>query len=285
MSRPIITLTTDFGTSDAYVGAMKGVILSLCENATIVDVSHEVERHNIAEAAYVLASASTYYPDHTVHVTVVDPGVGSSRRPLILQTRRGTYVSPDNGTLTHILRQNGATVIDVESNTSPGMVEVPEGCQAFHLDKPEFWLPNVTRTFHGRDVFAPTAAHIANGVSASELGSAVHSVVCLPTPPFSRSGEATSGVVVHIDTYGNLITNIPPDAIPDDPEICITGRVIEGLSESYADATGDLLAIIGSRNTLEIAVGEGDARTFLNASVGDRVVVERRGTNPKPCQG
>ena len=285
MSRPIITLTTDFGTSDAYVGAMKGVILSLCENVTIVDVSHEVERHNIAEAAYVLASASTYYPDQTVHVTVVDPGVGSSRRPLILQTRRGTYVSPDNGTLTHILRQNGATVAGVESNTSPGMVEVPEGCRAFHLDKPEFWLPNVTRTFHGRDVFAPTAAHLANGVPASEMGSPVHSVVCLPTPSFSTTGDKTSGVVVHIDVYGNLITNIPPDAIPNDPRIHISSRVIEGLSESYADATGDLLAIIGSRHTLEIAVGEGDARTFLNASVGDRVVVERRGTNPKPCQG
>lgn len=285
MSRPIITLTTDFGTSDAYVAAMKGVILSICENATIVDVSHEIERHNIAEAAYVLASASAYYPVGTIHVAVVDPGVGSSRRPLILQTPRGIYVSPDNGTLTHILNEYGACITDTESDMSPGIVEVPEGCRAFHLDKPEYWLPNVTRTFHGRDVFAPTAAHLADGVAASELGSPVRSMVCLPTPSFRSTEDTATGVVIHIDTYGNLITNIPTEAMQDNPDIHISGRVIRGLSESYADATGDLLAIIGSRDTLEIAVGEGDARAFLNVSVGDRVVVERRGANPKPCRG
>ena len=285
MIRPIITLTTDFGASDAYVAAMKGVILSICENATIVDVSHEIERHNIAEAAYVLASASTYYPASTVHVAVVDPGVGSSRRPLVLQTPRGTYVSPDNGTLTHILNGFGAFITDTESDMAPRMVKVSEGCRAFHLDKPEYWLPNVTRTFHGRDIFAPTAAHLANGVPASELGSSVNSMVCMPTPSFHSTENTTTGFVIHIDTYGNLITNIPPEAIQDNPEMRISDRVIVGLSESYADAEGDLLAIIGSRNTLEIAVGEEDAQTLLNASIGDRVVVQRRETNPKPCRG
>ncbi|MCY4651583.1 MAG: SAM-dependent chlorinase/fluorinase [Dehalococcoidia bacterium] len=285
MSRPTITLTTDFGTSDAYVGAMKGVILSLCEDATIVDVSHEIERHNISEASYVLASASTYYPTSAVHVAVVDPGVGSSRRPLILQTARGTFVSPDNGTLTHILNEFGACLTDSESDMSSQMVEAPEGCRAFHLDKPGYWLPNVTRTFHGRDVFAPTAAHLANGVPASDLGSPIDTMVCLTTPSFSTTENAVYGIVVHIDAYGNIITNIPPEAVPDNPEIHISGRVVRGLSQSYADATGELLAIIGSRNTLEVAVGEGDARTLLNTSVGDRVDVEWCDTNPKPCQG
>ena len=284
MSRPTITLTTDFGISDAYVAAMKGVILSICANATIVDVSHEIERHNVTEAAYVLASASEYYPSGTVHVAVVDPGVGSSRRALILQTPRGTYVSPDNGTLTHILNEYGACITNTESRMSSEMVEVPEGCRAFHLDKPEYWLPNVTRTFHGRDIFAPTAARLANGKPASELGSPVQSIVCLPTPSFHSTEDTVTGVIIHIDTYGNLITNIPPEAIQDNPEVRISDRVIRGLSKSYADATGDLLAIIGSRSTLEIAVGEGDARTFLNVSIGDRVVVERRETNPRPCR-
>ena len=158
---------------------------------------------------------------------------------------------------------------------SPGIVETPEICQAFHLDKPEYWLPDITRTFHGRDVFAPTAARLANGTPASELGSPIHTMVCLPTPSLSSTEDTAAGVVVHIDAYGNLITNIPPDAMPDNPEIRISGRVISGLSESYADAEGELLAIIGSRNTLEIAVGQGDARTFLNASIGDRVVVQK----------
>ena len=269
--------------SDAYVGAMNGVILSLSENVTIVDVSHEVERHNVNEAAYVLASASAYYPSNTVHVAVVDPGVGSSRRALILRTPQGTYVSPDNGTLTHILNQHGAAITDAESNVSPRMVNVPKGFQAFQLDRPEFWLPNLTNTFHGRDVFAPAAARLANGVSPSELGSPVHSVVCLPIPALSTSSDKTTGAVVHIDTYGNLVTNITPDTIPDYPEVHVAGRVIEGLSESYAKAPDSLLAIVGSRHTLEIAVGKGNAQDFLNASVGDRVVVGHLKTSPKPC--
>lgn len=275
MNRPIITLTTDFGTSDAYVAAMKGVILGLCPDATIADVSHHIARHDVAEAAYVLVSASMYYPAHTVHVAVVDPGVGSSRRPLILETPRGRYVSPDNGTLTHILNEFGACAYSSDSDSEPDTMELPEGCRAFELDKPDYWLPDVTRTFHGRDIFAPTAAHLANDVPASELGSPVRSVVCLPIPPFSSTRDTMTGVVVHIDTYGNLITNIPADVVSDSASISIGDRVIPELSDSYMESVGDLLAIIGSRNTLEIAIGEGDARAYLNASVGDEVTVQR----------
>ncbi len=285
MTRPIITLTTDFGASDAYVAAMKGVILNLCAGVTIVDVSHRITRHDVAEAAYVLVSASTHYPSHAVHVAVVDPGVGSSRRHLILQTPRGIYVSPDNGALTHILNEFGAHTVETESDGEPCMVTIPESCQAFELDKPGYWLPRVSRTFHGRDIFAPTAAHLANGTPAPELGSPIGSAVCLPIPRFLSTQDSTTGAVVHIDTYGNLITNIPEEVVPNDSEIQISDRVILGLSESYQESLGKLLAIIGSRNTLEIAVGQGNARTYLNASIGDQVVVQRRGTNPITCPG
>ncbi len=275
MSRPIITLTTDFGTRDSYVGAMKGVILDIAPDATIVDVSHEVERHNIHEAAYVLATASRFFPPHSIHIAVVDPGVGSARRPLALCTPRGTYISPDNGTLTHVLNSFGQVSSTTETGDTPACAEIPEGCVAYELDNPSFWLPQVTRTFHGRDIFAPSAAHLANGAEVSEMGAAVESIVCLPESTYSSSNGTVTGTVVHSDIYGNLITNIPSDAVGNGPEIHVLGHTISGLSDSYQESVGGLMAIIGSQDTLEIAVGEGDALTFLNASVGDRVVVRQ----------
>lgn len=275
MSRPVITLTTDFGTKDSYVGAMKGVILDIAPDATIVDVSHEIGRHNIHEAAYVLATASRFFPSHSIHIAVVDPGVGSARRPLVLRTPHGTYISPDNGTLTHVLNSFGQVSSTTRTGNTPAFAKIPEGCIAYELDNPSFWLPRVTRTFHGRDIFAPSAAHLANGVQVSEMGTAVESAACLPDSTYSFDNRTVTGTVVHIDTYGNLITNIPSDAIGNEPEIHILGRMIPGLSDSYQESVGGLLAIIGSQHTLEIAVGEGDARTFLNASAGDRVVVQQ----------
>ena len=283
MKRPIITFTTDFGGRDAYAAAVKGVILSVRADAILVDVSHDIERHNIAEAAYTLASASMYFPDHSIHVAVVDPGVGSSRRPVALETPRGVYVCPDNGTLTHVLSESGARIPGAETRKTSVMVEIPDGCRAYELDKPEFWLPNITRTFHGRDVFAPVAAHIANGVSPSNLGSRIEALACLPIASHTSDGDTTTGSIVHIDTYGNLITNIPASGAPQESEIFVAGRSIPRLSESYSESVGELLAIIGSRSTLEIAFGEGDARAVLKASVGDRVVVRRGVVSPTSC--
>ncbi len=285
MKRPIITLTTDFGARDAYAAAMKGVILSICADATLVDVSHDIERHNVAEAAYVLASASTHFPDNSIHVAVVDPGVGSSRRPVALETPSGVYICPDNGTLTHVLSESGARIPESGAGKATETVEIPEDCRAYELDKPEFWLPRVTRTFHGRDVFAPVAAHIANGVSLSKLGSRIKSAMCLPIASRASDGDTITGSIVHIDTYGNLITDIPASDAPRESEVSVAGRSIQGLSESYSESVGELLAIIGSRNTLEIAFGEGDARSYLKALVGDRVVVRRRAVSPTSCQG
>ena len=275
MSRPIITLTTDFGTRDSYVGAMKGVILDIAPDATIVDVSHEVERHNIREAAYALATASRFFPPHAIHVAVVDPGVGSSRRPLALCTPRGTYISPDNGTLTHVLNGFGQVSHTTKTGNIPAYAKTPESCIAYELDRPGFWLPQVTRTFHGRDIFAPSAAHLANGANVSEMGAVVESIAYLPESARYFDNGTVTGSVVHSDIYGNLITNIPSDVLGNEPEIHVLGHTISGLNDSYQESVGGLMAIIGSQDTLEIAVGEGDARTFLNASVGDRVVVRR----------
>ena len=275
MSRPTITLTTDFGTRDSYVGAMKGVILDIAPDTTIVDVSHEVERHNIREAAYVLATASKFFPSHSIHVAVVDPGVGSARRPLVLCTPRGTYISPDNGTLTHVLNSFGQVSSTTETGHTPADARTPEGCVAYELDNPGFWLPQVTRTFHGRDIFAPSAAHLANGADVSEMGTVVESIACLPESAHYFDNRTVTGAVVHSDIYGNIITNIPSDAVGNEAEIHVLGHTISGLSDSYQESVGELMAIIGSQDTLEIAVGEGDARSFLNASVGDRVVVQR----------
>ena len=274
MSRPIITLTTDFGMRDSYVGAMKGVIMDIAPDATIVDVSHDVERHNIHEAAYALTTASKFFPSHSIHVAVVDPGVGSARRPLVLRTPRGTYISPDNGTLTHVLNSFGQVSSTTETGDAPAYARTPEGCVAYELDNPGFWLPHVTRTFHGRDIFAPSAAHLANGAEVSEMGTPVEAIACLPEFTYSFDNGTVTGRVVHIDRYGNLITNIPSDAVRNETQIHVLGRMISGLSDSYQESVGGLLAIIGSQDTLEIAVGEGDARTFLNASVGDQVVVQ-----------
>ena len=279
MGRALITLTTDFGERDSYVAAMKGVILGICPDALIVDVSHQVARHNVAEAAYTLLSASRYYPTDAIHVAVVDPGVGSDRRPVLAETPMGTYICPDNGTLTHVLAELGATIpASGEESGSTVQARLPEGCAAYELDAPRHWLPRVTRTFHGRDVFAPVAARLASGVPASELGSPVGSLACLPLAPFSDGETEATGSVAHIDHYGNLVTNIPSEAAPPGCVVRVAGRSIEGLSDSYQEAVGGLLAIIGSQHTLEIAVGEGNAAEYLAAAVGTPVTVVKTGT-------
>ena len=275
----IITLTTDFGTRDAYVGAMKGVILTLCPSANVVDISHEVGRHAVAEAAYTLAAAAPYYPPDTVHVAVVDPGVGSSRRALALRSPHGVFLAPDNGTLTYVLAANGSTVPLGSTTAGKGAdtaevsyCPVPSGCRAYVLDNPAYWLPEISHTFHGRDVFAPCAAHLANGTPISDLGSPVESVACLRTPSVTTGGRV-DGVVVHVDRYGNLVTNIPASAVGVASVVNVHGRAITGLSASYEENVGGLLAIIGSSGTMEISVGRGSAASLLDAGVGTRVTV------------
>ena len=255
MPPPIITLTTDFGRSDGYVGTMEGVILGICPTAKVTHLSHLIPPQNILAGAFVLYQSFGYYPAHTVHCVVVDPGVGSSRRAVAVQTRLGTFVAPDNGVLSLVLNS-----VPVEA--------------AVVLDNPAYRLSAVSSTFHGRDVFSPAAAHLAAGIPLTELGPPVTDLVRLellasPGPGYSR--------VIHVDHFGNLVLDITAAQIPDPAALTITigDTVITTLQRTFADVNvGDLLAYVGStRDHIEIAVRNGNAAQALALRPGDVVQI------------
>lgn len=256
---PIISLLTDFGQSDGYVGAMSGVILSICPTATLVTLSHDVAAQDVRSAAFVLYQAFGYYPAHTVHCVVVDPGVGSQRRAIAVRTSHGVFVGPDNGVFSLVL--NHTNVIE-----------------AVILSNPDYQLPQVSRTFHGRDIFAPAAAFIANGTPLHVFGPRAINLVKLeaisPRQPAKRPGESR---IIHIDHFGNLILDLAAHDIPDPQQVTLTigDRTITSLSSTFADVEeGGLLAYIGSsRDHVEIAIRNGNAAEILGVTVGNIVKV------------
>jgi len=264
MSRRCITFLTDFGTADAYVGAMKGAALSVNPDACLVDISHDVPPHDVAWAARLLAWAYPYFPQGTVHVAVVDPGVGGGRRILAAGARGHLFIAPDNGLLTLVLA--GA-----------------EPRRIVSVANSRFFRQPMSATFHGRDIFAPVAAHLTLGVGLDTLGPAVADPVRLENTAARRTGDgAIEGQVIHADRFGNLVTNIAEgdlDAL-DRPrgELCveIAGRRIRGLAASYAQAPrGALLALVGSTGLLEVSANCGSARDILKVARGERVRVTR----------
>ena len=261
---PIITLTTDFGQADGYVGTLKGVILGICPQATLVDLTHEIPPQNVRQASYVLKVAAPYYPPGTIHVVVVDPGVGGARRPLAMQTPTAFFVGPDNGVFTPILLQ------ETLYRKPPAIV---------HLNQPRYWLPVVSQTFHGRDIFAPVAAHLANGVSLGALGTQITDAVVLNVPrPARKPGGSIAGEVVYVDRFGNLITNIPASWLMPEGSWAfeIRQKHINSLSPNYAAVpAGTLLALISSEETLEIAQREGSAAHMLGVGAGEPVTALR----------
>jgi S-adenosyl-L-methionine hydrolase (adenosine-forming) len=336
---PIITMTTDFGQYDGYVGTMKGVIHTLLPNAKVVDISHDIAPHQINEGAFIVYRAYRYFPAGAVHIAVVDPGVGSSRRPIVLVTRHGTFVGPDNGIFTYVLRAEltarhdespgaeaeseqdaDADSTPTELSTDPawaggmwGVAPNWEGDEpvskrsrtqrfrsaggtdlprAYHLDNPNYWLRNVSNTFHGRDIFAPVAAHLASGAQADRIGSAIplQSLVRLPigAPRVHRSGPTVTvvGQIVHIDRFGNIITNLPERLLAPilldkpQPTIEVGAHVIKGLARAYTDVReGQPVALIGSEGLLEIAVRNSNAAHRMKVRTGDPVrivVVDRK---------
>ncbi len=259
MTRPLITLTTDFGQADGYVAAMKGVILSLCPEARLVDISHDIAPQAIRSGAYVLSTAVSYFPGGAIHLVVVDPGVGSARRPVAVQSQRAFYVAPDNGVLTLALEQDPA-----------------QG--AVHLTNPQFHQPQVSATFHGRDIFAPVAAHLACGVPLADLGTPLDpaDLIRLPLSAPQRLADGSwQGEVLHIDRFGNLITNIGlPPSDPERLSVEARGTRIRGLSRTFADVeAGKPVAYVGSNGYLEIAVRQGNAAALLGLDLGDTVIV------------
>jgi S-adenosylmethionine hydrolase len=264
---------------------MKGVLLERCPGATVVDISHEVPPHDVAHGAFVLDFASRHFPPEAVHVAVVDPGVGSDRRPLLLVTPDGAFVGPDNGLLGYVFeRYSEGRDFEPGEPVAPGTPQlfepvtasVPDACQAFVLDNPKFWREPVSDTFHGRDVFAPVAGHLASGVKPGCLGAPVDEVVTLWVPRPVRRGALVHGTVVYVDRFGNLVSNVRPADFGAVEYVEVQGTRIEGLGHSYRDSPGPL-ALVGSHGYVEIAFPEGSAADQIGAKVGTEIVLGVRG--------
>jgi hypothetical protein len=274
--RPIITLLTDFGERDDYVGAMKGVILSIAPEAQLVDISHQIEPQNIREAATILDSVYRFYPSHTVHMVVVDPGVGSARLPIALRTAYGIFVAPDNGVLTPVYSKD------------------PDDSVLVALENTEYWLPDRTNTFHGRDVFSPVAAHLANGVPLEKMGPRITGPIMLIVPELEITPTLIRGEVTRIDHFGNALTNIIPLRWLDSASVelapigkqpilldAVRCRVtcgwhsVSGLHQNYSTVSiGQPVAVIGSSQELEIAINQGNASEKFDIKVGSPVTLQ-----------
>lgn len=261
----VISLMTDFGIKDGNTGVMKGVIWGICPTAQISDLSHMIPAQDIREAAYVFARSVPYFPKDSIHVVVVDPGVGTHRRPMAAQIGDWFYVGPDNGTITGLLEraeQEGWQTTFVE------------------LHEKKYWLQTISYVFHGRDIFSPVAAHLANGVSLHDLGTSFDNPVRLELPKPERTGRGWHGEVAHIDHFGNISTNIRVeqlgDALQEKEKIIVrlSGCEINGMVNTFGERpVGELVALIGSTGNLGIAVVNGNAVQRLGAKVGDSVEV------------
>ena len=257
----IITLTTDFGLDDICVGVMKGVILSINPACTIVDITHGVEPYDIAAGALALESACQYFPQGAIHVAIVDPGVGCGRRPLVLVTDKGLFVGPDNGIFSFVL-------------SGPGLKAV------YELTAKDYFLPKPSATFHGRDIFAPAAAHLSKGVQPEQLGGKIDDPIILPSAMPEIRGDRLEGSIIHIDRFGNLITNVSREMLQgfvreSKMRAEVKGAAMTKLMPSYAAAQeGELFCIIGSSGRLEISLKNGSAAARLGASRGDSIVLK-----------
>lgn len=251
----MITLLSDFGLADTYVGQVKGAILSVAPSATIVDLTHGVPPQDVRAGAFLLWSGVETFPSGSIHVAVVDPGVGSPRRAIVLGSRRGDlFVGPDNGLLVPAVERLGGVVESVE------------------LSERRYWRPVPSSTFHGRDIFGPVAGHLANGVRIGEVGRAIAHVerLTLPRP------DGLNGEVVHVDTFGNLITNLPAAALPERFVAHIGKHTIEPATHYGAVAPGQLLALVGSAGLLEICARDASAAALTGATRGAPVRVQPR---------
>ena len=274
MTSPIVVFTTDFGLSDAYAGVMKGVALGINPNLRLIDLTHQILPQNVAQGSFLLGINHLFFPDDAIHVAVVDPGVGTDRRPVLLTTPCGTFVSPDNGLLSGVVDRYLEAVPE-----STGPVALPSELSAVHLTNPDYWRHPVSHTFHGRDIFTPVAAHLSLGVAPRDMGEPIDHLYYLPLPQPVSQGNAITGQVIYQDVYGNLVTNIPADNLPDVElvDVRIKGRSIVGLSRTFNDnlhvGEDGLIALAGSHGYLEVALPNGSAADSLAGSEGETVTV------------
>lgn len=251
-----IALLTDFGTSDYFVGAMKGVILSIAPIVPIVDISHHISPQDISEATFVLEACYRDFPEGTIFVAVVDPGVGSNRKPLLAASSGFYFVGPDNGIFSFLFDEG-------------------DRFSAFEITNQQYMASSRSGTFDGRDIFAPAAANLAMGAAPDQFGPPVESPVVLPAVRPRRITETeTIAQIRHIDHFGNIITNLRPADLSEKFKIAINGQTIERMRQCYADAEpGEIFAIAGSSGLIEIAVREGSAQSELGVNRGDEVTL------------
>ncbi len=260
MPGPLITLTTDFGAGSRYVAAMKGVILSINPAVTIVDISHSIPPQDVVRGAIAIAETAPYFPAETIHVAVVDPGVGTARRIVFARIGKQQFIAPDNGLLGRL-----------------ASAEAPS--KIVSLDEPRFWLPRVSNTFHGRDIMAPVAARLSLGLSPDELGTPRESLTPLAWTGAEQVANRISGEVVEVDSFGNLVTNITREmlaATPSDESVTITcdEHATQGIFKSYGEQPAmTLIALVGSGDYLELAIVEENASAMLGVTVGAPVTV------------
>lgn len=258
---PVVSLMTDFGLKDGNVGVMKGVIWKFAPQAQISDLSHLIAPQNIAEAALILYRSAPYFPEFSIHVVIVDPGVGTARRPMAALIGNQYYVGPDNGTITLLLER---------------AEQQGQETRFIHLNKPEYWLPDVSYVFHGRDIFAPVAGRLAAGTPLEALGMPFDDPVRLALPKPERTPSGWRGQVIHIDHFGNVASNIRSEHLGDMLRqkeritVRIAGTEIHGLVNTFGErAPGELVALMGSTGNLLACVVNGNAQTRLGVQVGD----------------
>jgi len=257
-----LTLLTDFGIKDGNVGVMKGVIWGIAPHVQIADLSHTVNPQNIQEAALVLFRSAPYFPPGTVHVVVVDPGVGTARRPIAARLGHQRFVGPDNGVLTLLLEK-------VQREKQP--VEI------YHLDRQSFWRADVSHVFHGRDIFAPIGAHLANGMPLSSVGTQIKDPILIPWPQPQPTDNGWKAEVVHIDHFGNISSNLMMEHLQSTRplKVRLGGAEINGLVRTFGERpAGELVALFGSTGSLIVSVVNGSAADRLGVRVGDPLEVE-----------
>jgi S-adenosylmethionine hydrolase len=261
MPYSIITLTTDFGLKDPYMAEMKAVILEISPKATIIDITHEIEKFNIRMGAYVLASASPYFPAGTIHVAVIDPGVGTKRTPILIQTKKSYYIGPDNGVLALAAKNQSVEHI-------------------YEISNRKLVLPRISNTFHGRDVFAPAAAHLANGMLPANFGPETNNIVMPEFAKILKRKNLLVGEVLHVDDFGNVITNFGETELNQIRTKTAVNFKLKSvklrlkLCKAYADVKPhETLAIMGSHNFLEISVNQGNAAETFKIRGGDKITL------------
>jgi S-adenosyl-L-methionine hydrolase (adenosine-forming) len=262
LSNPIITLTTDYGTGDHLAGVLKGVILRILPNATIVDISHQVPPTDLLDGALTIGSAYRFFPPRTVHVVVVDPGVGTQRRPILVSGEQQYFVAPDNGVLSVVYEREPSVHVR-------------------HVTADHYFLHPLSETFHGRDVFAPVAAWLAKTYQPEVFGEEVSDFVRFTVPRPKPSGETLKGVVLRVDTFGNIMTNLTPEDVPS--AMAAAGKIslrigntrVERLARTFAQgASGEPIALVGSSGYLEVALNRGNAARSLGVARGAEVTLE-----------